>query len=546
MRKWFASLAVLGLAATAATAQTIPSAIANSLFQVSEDDNAAETSFKIFYPTVAGEAYNVDFDNAGAGMTVMGVAIQMYVSSGQGQIGQVAVCADNLALDASGRTPDLASPLSSLTNPTGSPFTGGPYCSGFTTYDTPDVTLGTGGAHAVMSFATNDSNTWLCTDMWDSSGFNHTGTRHSFFTTDSYATPASYSFNKWNWMIRLAGPPPTPGGGLFLVNGLTSGNMPGGGTISLQFWSSDGAAPTLYLMVLNAGGPLIAFLPVVLSTGFTNFVPNGIQQLGVITGTMPCSATGLTLTFGCFFSDNLDKKKNGKNKIKLSNFASTTVVPSKICSPNVCFGIRDDGVMENGVFNPRIWYGFGSAAKTNDCASVHMGKASPLAPVVTNLTAVESVTWDFCGGNPCWQQIGIYQSNLTLDPSGNTPNLGSPLTSIGGSTACNPGGAGGVWGFPAVVYDTPDILANTTTDYHASFEWANNDSCLFVGLDGGAGWIGGTNDDAGDDCAPQIQGTSSVGSNSFYSLDGFATAAVDGTTGGIYPVYNLLQRIDWN
>jgi hypothetical protein len=546
MRKWFASLAVLGLAATAATAQTIPSAIANSLFQVSEDDNAAETSFKIFYPTVAGEAYNVDFDNAGAGMTVMGVAIQMYVSSGQAQIGQVAVCADNLALDASGRTPDLASPLASLTNPTGSPFTGGPYCSGFTTYDTPDVTLGTGGAHAVMSFATNDSNTWLCTDMWDSSGFNHTGARHSFFTTDSYATPASYSFNKWNWMIRLAGPPPTPGGGLFLVNGLTSGNMPAGGTIALQFWSSDGSAPTLYLMVLNAGGPLIAFLPVVLSTGFTNFVPNGIQQLGVITGTMPCSATGLTLTFGCFFSDNLDKKKNGKNKIKLSNFASTTIVPSKICSPNVCFGIRDDGVMDGGVFNPRVWYGLGAASRTNDCASVHMGKASPNAPVVTNLIAVEAVTWDFCGTNRCWQQIGIYPSNLTLDPSGNTPNLASPLTSIGGSTACYPGGAGGVWGFPAVVYDTPDVGANTTTDYHVAFEWVTRDSCLFQGLDGGTGVVGGTNDDAGDDCAPQIQGTSSVGSNSFYSLDGFATVAIDSTGGGVFPVFNLMQRIDWN
>jgi hypothetical protein len=328
------------------------------------------------------------------------------------------------------------------------------------------------------------------------------------------------------------------------VNGLTSGNMSGGTTISLQFWSSDGAAPTLYLEVLNVG-PLIPVPGIVLSTGLTNFVPNGIQQLGVLSGTMPCSATGFTLTFGCFFSDNLDKKKNGKNKIKLSNFASTTVTASKICSPNVCFGIRDDGVMENGVFNPRIWYGFGGAAKTNDCASVHMGKASPLPPVVTNLTAVEAVTWDFCGTNPCWQQVGIYQSNTGLDPSGNTPDLSSPLTSIGGSSACSPG-PGGVWGFPAVVYDTPDILANTTTDYHASFEYANGDSCLFVGLDGGAGWVGGTNDDAGNDCAPQIQGSNPVGSNSFYSLDGFATAAVDSTGGGIYPVFNLLQRIDWN
>jgi hypothetical protein len=537
----FASFAVLGLAATAATAQTIPGAIANSLFQVAEDDGEAELAFKITYPTVAGEAYNVDFDTDAAGVTVMGVAVGIYANSGQAQIGQIAVCGDNLALDASGRTPDLASPLASLTNPTGWIAFAGQFCTYFTTFDTPDVTLGTGGAHAVVSFATGDSDTWMCADAWDSSGSNHTGARHSFFTTDSYATPASYSFNKWNYGIRLAGVPPTPGGGLFLVNGTTSGTMKGLSNISLQFWSSDASAPTLYLLVLNAGGPLISFLPVVRSTGYTNTYPNGIQQLGVFSGTMPCSAIGLTFAFGCFFSDNLDKKKNGKNKIKLSNFSSTTVAATMVCSPNVCFGLRDDGTMDNGAFNPRIWYGLGSAARTNDCATVHMGRAAPPPLPVNNLTAVEAVTWDFCGTHPCWQQVGIYAPNLTVDPSGATPNLGSPLTSIGGSTACFSGAVGNTWGFPAVVYDTPDILADTTTDYHATFEWANNDSCLFIGLDNN-----GTSDDSGNDCAPIISGTSSVGSSSFYTLDGFATPAVDSTGGGVFPVFNLMQRIDWN
>ncbi len=546
MRKWFASLAVLGLAATAATAQVIPPAIANALQQVSEDDGVAEIAFKVIYPTPAGEFMNVDFNTDAAGLSVLGVAVGLYVSGPVAQIGEIAICGDNLALDASGRTPDLASPLSSLTNPTGSPGTSSSYCTGVTVYDVPNVTLGTGGTHAVMGFKTNDSNTWLCVDAWDSNFNNHTGARHSFFTTDSYATPASYSANKWNYEIRLAVPPATPNGGLFLVNGLTSGTMAGGGTLSLDFWSADGGAPTNYLMVLNVGGPLISFLPIVLATGNTNFVPNGIQQLGQITGTMPCSAIGLTLTFGCFFSDNLDKKKNGKNKIKLSNFSSTTVASSKTCTPNICFGIRDDGTMENGIFNPRIWYGFGNAAKTNDCATVHMGKVSSLPPVVTNLTAVEAVTWDLCGTGSIWQQIGIYQANTGLDPTGDTPDLSTPLTSIGGTSLAASPGFGGVWGFPAVVYNTPDIPANTVTDYHATFEYANNESCLFIGLDGGAGWVGGTSDDNGNDCAPQIQGTSSVGSNSYYSLDGFATPSVDGTGGGVYPVFNLLQRIDWN
>jgi len=525
MRKWFASLAILGLAATAATAQTIPNAIATSLFQVSEDDGGAELAFKIFYPTPAGEAYNVDFNSDGAGVNVFGLAVELYVSVGTAQLAYAAVCGDNLALDASGRTPDLGSPLSILTNPTGGPGTGS-FCTGFTTYDLPNVTLGTGGAHGVVAFPTNDSSTWMCTDAWDSLGFNHTGARHSFFTTDSYATPSSYQASKWNYMIRLAGPPPTPGGGLFLINGSTAATVGGGQPVALQFWSSDATNPTLYLEFIKVGAIFIPLPGIVLQTGKTNFVPNGIQQLGVLSGNMACAAVGLTLTFGCFFSDNLDKKKNGKNKIKLSNLATVTVTPNKACTPNICFGIRDDGTFDGGIFNPRIWYGTGSAAGSNDASSVHMGKVSPLGPPVTN---------------PCWQEVGIYQSNTGLDPSGNTPDLASPLTSIGGASACNPGGYGGAWGFPAVVYDTPDIVANTTTDYHTSFEYANNDSCLYVGLD-----RTGTSDNAGDDCAGTISGTSSVNSNSYFTLDGFTTPAVDSTQGGSFPVFNLQERINWN
>jgi len=88
------------------------------------------------------------------------------------------------------------------------------------------------------------------------------------------------------------------------------------------------------------------------------------------------------------------------------------------------------------------------------------------------------------------------------------------------------------------VYDTPDIVANTSTDDHTSFEWSNGDSCLFVGLDNN-----GTNDDGGDDCAAATSGGPSA-SASFYSLDGFATAAIDSSGGGIYPVFNLLERIN--
>ena len=540
MTKTWIAASLAGFAAAEAPAQTIPASITNSLFQVAEDDGVAEAAFKLLTPTPAGEAYNVDFDAAGAGMTILGLSAELYVTAGTIRLGFAAICGDDLAVDASGRTPDLANPLSILANPSGGPPWAS-FCLQSTVFDLPDVTLGTGGAHGVIAFPAGDTATWICADASDQYGSAHTGPRHSFYTTDSYATPASYAAQKWNYMIRLVGTPRTPGGGLFLINGVSAASIRSGTDIALQFWSSDGNAATQYLefLAVTSAGPFLPLPAVVLTTGDSNFLPNGIQQLGVVSGPMPCAAIGAKFQFGCFFSDNLDRKPNGKNKIKLSNLASVAVIPSRACWPNVCFGIADDGTMDNYVFNPRIWYGLGSAAGTNDAASVHMGQVSPLGPAVKSLTAVESVTWDFCGGFS-WQLIAICSSNTVLDPSGNTPDIATPLTSICNSSAYH-GHIEGTWGFPAEVYDVPDVVANTTTDYHSVYEWSYGDSCLFLGLDSN-----GTGDDDGMDCAPAISGTSPVGSASFFSLDGFATPAVDSTNGGTFPVYNVMERIDWN
>jgi hypothetical protein len=541
MKKRWITASWVGLAASAAPGQTIPASITNSLYQVAEDDGVAEAAFKLLMPTPPGEAYNVDFDTAGAGMTILGLGVELYATSNTLQLDFAAICGDDLAVDPSGRTPDLAHPLSILAHPNG----GTPsslFCTESTVFDLPDVTLGTGGVHGVIAFPVGDTATWICADSTDANGGSHTGARHSFYTTDSYATPASYAAQKWNYMIRLVGTPPTPGGGLFLINGVTAASIRSGKDIALQFWSSDGNAATQYLefLAVTSAGPFLPLPAVVLTTGDTDFLPNGIQQLGVVSGTMPCATIGAKFQFGCFFSDNLDRKPDGKNKIKISNLASVAVIPSTTCWPNVCFGIQDDGTMDGFIFNPRLWYGIGTVSGPNDAGSVHMGRISPLGLAVTHLTAVEAATWDFCGTNPCWQQIGIYPSNTVLDPSGNTPDLASPLTSIGGSSACDYE-HGGIWGFPAVVYDTPDIVASTAIDYHAAFEWPNGDSCMYIGLD-----LNGTGDDNGLDCVPAISGTSPVGSASFFSLDGFATPAVDSTNGGTFPVFNLMERIDWN
>lgn len=529
MRKWFASAAVLGLAATAATAQTIPGNISQFLNQISYDDNGAETSYKINFPSAAGEGFNVDFNADGAGTTAMGCAIQLYVSSGSGaNLSYVGIFPDNLALDASGRTPDLNSPLSSLTNPTGGPPVG-VFCQGFTTYDTADVNLGTGGVHIAMAFATGDSSTWLCTDLFNSNGTSHTGTRHSFWTSDNYATPSSYPFTHLNWMMRLAGSPPVPNGGTFLINGTTAAIVKGGSTLALQFWSADTANPTKYLEGIVSFGPFIPLPAVVLQTGLDNFAPIPVQNLGQLDGPAPCSAVGANLTFQAFFADNLDLKKNGKPKIKLTNTATLSIVQSGFCCPALCFGIRDDSGYDGWIWKVQ------NPAGSKDYFSVHMGHSGPSSgpgcTAVNNLLAVEASTWDFCGGTNCWSEVGIYQANLTQDPTGNTPDVSSALASVGGSSACYSGGAfTGDAGFPATLYDTPDLVANTTIDYHTSVHWNTGDSCLWVGSD-----TNGTADDSTTDCGAQPN----VNAFSFFTLDGFATNALNA---GI----NTMERIDWN
>jgi hypothetical protein len=519
MRKWFASLAVLGFVAAAATAQTIPSGIANALRYYQYDDRTAETSYKIGVPSGAGESFNVDFDDDARGKRIMGVQIPCYVTSSAAPgIGSISVCPDNLTLDPFGHTPDLSSPLTALLNPTGQPGLGG-FCTSNPTYDLPDVTAPTTGLHGCMSFVSGDSGTWLCTDLFSPVG-------HSYFTTNSYAS-AAIPFSV-NWMIRLATPHYVPAGGEFLINGGTNVTIGGLATMSLQFWSRDSVAPTFYLQELDLGGPLIPLPGIVLLTGLSNFAPNGIQSLGELSGPVPCSAAGAVVTFRAFFMDNLDLKKNGHPKIKLTGPATATLTSSKACCPQLCFGIADDGAMDG-----TIWKVQGTAG-SKDYFNVHMGflpapgTATGCPGPVTNLTGVELVSWDFCGSGPCWAQVGIYQSN-PVDPSGNTPDVSAPLTSVGGASACMPPGSIG-WGFPAVFYDTPDIAANTTTDYHTAAQWASQDSCTWMGADEDT-----VDDDAGNDCAGPFPNTTS-----FFTLDGYATNAIP------FSFANWQERIDWN
>src|SRR6185503_18274481 len=97
--------------------------------------------WKIGLPTGVGEAYSVDFELDASGLTLFGVGVGTSETGPGGAIESISVCPDNLAVDPTGATPDVASPLTSLLNPFGLPGAGAGFCPEPVAYDLPDVTL---------------------------------------------------------------------------------------------------------------------------------------------------------------------------------------------------------------------------------------------------------------------------------------------------------------------------------------------------------------------------------------------------------------------
>lgn len=505
MRKWFASLAVLGLAVTAASAQTLNPCI--GFETVGYDDGGAESAWKVAAPTGAGDAFNVDFNTDAAGRDILGVSMSAEATGSGSGLLYIAICGD-AAFDGTGHTPDLGSPLSILNNPTPVPNVASGFCPGFVAYDLPDINTGV-GLHAVMNFPTGDSVTWLCADQSSVAG-------RSYFTTNSYSTPA-VPFTL-NWMMRLAAGPNFGGaGGVFTINGGTAVTVSQNTQVSLTFWSSCATQPTLYMQMLNVGTSLIAVPGVVLQTGLLNGSPTGaLANAGILCGNLPCAApVGATIVFSAFYADNCSLKKNGNPNIFLTNTASFTVQGNCSCNPCVAYGQKDDGVLDGTIWKVQ------NPAGTADYFNVNLGANS----CATNALNVEAASWDFCGSGPCWAEVGLYNANLTLDPTGGTPLLPA-LTSVGGASACMaPGSA--TWGYPATVYDFPDFALGTSA-YHIATKWASSDSCTWIASD----------TDAADD--PSCGHGSIPSTASYFTVDAYATPAI------LFSATNWMMKLNWN
>jgi hypothetical protein len=300
-------------------------------------------------------------------------------------------------------------------------------------------------------------------------------------------------------------------------------------------WSTAPVQPTLYLQgAAITGFPFFAIPNLILQTGLENFLPISDAFSGTICGPAgpPCGFAGLAATFGAFYIDNADLKKNGKGKIKSTNFVPFLVTPgsAKQCNPCLCFGQTDDGLMENTIWKVQ------SPAGPADYFSnqmVHTDGTGAVCANPANYLSVQAASWDFCGTGPSWASVGIYGASTSLGAT--TPDLTNSLIQ---STTLAMAPNAGDWSYPATTYDFPDVAASTnttvanTTMMHVAMQWPVGDSCI---------WIGSDRDGISDDSTSTGScSVSSPGTASFFTLNGYTTPAVG-------PNFtNWMMRIDNN
>jgi hypothetical protein len=310
-------------------------------------------------------------------------------------------------------------------------------------------------------------------------------------------------------------------------------------TVVATLWSTAAVQPTFYLQgVFITGFPFLPVPQLILQTGLENFAPISDLTQGSICGPAgpPCGFAGLTFSFGAFYIDNADLKKNGNGKIKSTNAVPCTVTPGAIrtCNPCACFGQIDDGIMDAAIW--KVQNPAGASDWINNRIDHRDASGGPCSNPAT-LTAVQSIAWDFCGYAPSWSAVGIYPADTVLDPSGNTPRISSPLISC---TTLNLKGPwyvfGGDWSYPATTYDFPDVqlstnsaVANATT-MHVAMQWPAGDTCI---------WIGSDDDGTDDDLSSTGGCTAAPGTASYFTSNGYTTPATRPFT------FNLQMRITW-
>jgi len=294
----------------------------------------------------------------------------------------------------------------------------------------------------------------------------------------------------------------------FWVNGGTSTTIDELDTVALLFVGNCGFQPFMIFLTNCVGALITPAINLVFFTGIGAVDDAG--NTACIAAAWPCEAFHGTLCLGTVYKECPPSKK-----IKISNDVAITVNHDTGCDPptNAPYGKKDDGILDSFIWKVN------NPAGSGNWFNVHHG---PVPSSVSTLTGVDVATWNFCSLASPWNQVGIYDSNLTLDPSGGTPRLPGLAVVFGQQTPA----AQSDWGCPATLFDTPDLVVPGSVDLHSAVKWQTADSCLWLGSD-----TDGTDD--------AFSNTQIPATCTYFALDNFAAPAIQ------FSPANWMIRILW-
>jgi hypothetical protein len=496
----FLGLATLAIAATTAFGQTKESTIWSNpkggLIDggwVVQFPTGSSDWFDTTYTVLPNSGINTE-DGVIAGLLpIKGIAISV-ADFGSGQPGypEAGCVLSNLTLDPTGETPNLAditfgglTPFP-ITPPTLFDFETRVSAGNPTAVPGVNLTI-----HVVAQLPPGDSG---LLGIGADSGSTGTTGGLSGFTTDGYTTPsigASFldfglSKGQDNSATTSCKQNDRKGHGRLRASNLTQGigegdhltaTVKSGDTLNLAFFGTkSGDKLRLYFNVAPCT-PAVAIGPVLPT------IPDGDGDGTFIrlNATWPSGFGGQTFRFSAVWGNPACSNPG----VGFTNCVTiiTGIDPS--------FGVCDDGTMESG------WV-VQIPSASSDYFNNNLGNGTGHA----SLTSMSLSVLDFVTAAAGYPTSGVSNANLGVDPSGNTPDIGSPLATVSPFT------------FPSGTFDTtaPFVSAaiavpggSLGTNVHVWVQFPPGDSGL-LGI--GADTSSGTNG-----C-------------SFFSLDGYSSPAV--------------------
>lgn len=495
MRNAFIGLATLAIAAVPAFANdTVDSAIYHTQCNAQIDSGwvvgfptGSSDYFNTAHPVVSGIG---DSESMADGLPVTSMAVAVTDFGSGRTYATVGVFNSNLALDTTGNTPDLASPISSVSSPALSP----PALYQFVVWNLSEAAIPAGSTkvHGVGQLPPGDSG---LLGIGADSTASHPGVGTSGFTTDGYATPSivgtffdfglnpgqdnsattscKQSDRKPHGRMRCSNLQQGVGQGDHLTTTVKAGD-----NLNLAFYGSkSGDKLRLYFNVAPctpavAIGPVLPTIPD--ADGDGTFIR--------LNSTWPSGFGGQTFRFSAVWGN----PACGNPGVGFTNCVTI------ITGLDPTFGLCDDGTIESG------WV-VQIPSGSSDYFSNNHGDGSAQNGIVGLTISV----LDFGTATPAYPTSGVSNANLGVDGTGNTPDIGAPLASVSPFT------------FPSLTFATTSGQyishavsisgGSLSTNVHSWVQFPPGDSGLLgVGADSSSGTNG---------C-------------SFFSLDGYSSPAI--------------------